>query len=211
MYSESILKALTLAKRNLVDMIYKNANVEGLGTTFPKTDAILNNAPTNTRLEEVLFIINMRDAYHFLFDNLDYANCVMLIRQLNKICGDKLFYGAGQARKQNVTIGGTSWVPPIPIESEVTDDINNINKIEDPVSKALAYFCYLCRTQIFIDGNKRVAQLIANKVLIENGIGILSIPVERLEEFDYLLVRYYETNDARDLCTFLCHYCIERV
>lgn len=47
MYSESVLKVLTLAKRNLVDMIYKNANVEGLGTTFPKTDATLNNAPTN--------------------------------------------------------------------------------------------------------------------------------------------------------------------
>jgi len=29
--------------------------------------------------------------------------------------------------------------------------------------------------------NKRVAQLIANKILIENNIGIFQIPIERLE------------------------------
>ena len=77
--NENIQKAVTLAKRNIVDMIYKNANVEGLGTTYPSTYAILNNAPVETRRDEVLFILNMRDAYHFLLENIDYTNCFMKI------------------------------------------------------------------------------------------------------------------------------------
>ena len=31
---------------------------------------------------------------------------------------------------------------------------------------------------MFIDGNKRVAQLMANKVLVENNIGIFQIPFD---------------------------------
>ena len=38
--------AIEMAKRLLVDSIWKSANLEGLGTTFPKTEAILANAPT---------------------------------------------------------------------------------------------------------------------------------------------------------------------
>ena len=41
--------AVEMAKRMLVDSIWKSANLEGLGTTFPKTEAILANAPTTTK------------------------------------------------------------------------------------------------------------------------------------------------------------------
>ena len=50
--------AIEMAKRLMVDSIWKSANLEGLGTTFPKTEAILANAPTETKSEEVLFVIN---------------------------------------------------------------------------------------------------------------------------------------------------------
>ncbi len=33
--------AIEMAKRLLVDSIWKSANLEGLGMTFPKTEAIL--------------------------------------------------------------------------------------------------------------------------------------------------------------------------
>jgi prophage maintenance system killer protein len=33
--------------------------------------------------------------------------------------------------------------------------------------RALKYFCYIARTQMFIDGNKRVAQLMVTKVVGE--------------------------------------------
>lgn len=73
--------AIEMAKRLLVDSIWKSANLEGLGTTFPKTEAIPANAPTNTKTEEVLFIVNMKRAWQFLLDNLNYDNCIMLLRE----------------------------------------------------------------------------------------------------------------------------------
>lgn len=203
--------AVEMAKRLLVDSIWKSANLEGLGTTFPKTEAILANAPTTTRTEEVLFIINMKRAWQFLLDNLEYPNSIALLREYNKIVGELLFHYAGEIRTIPVQIGGTSWEPEIPHTGIIIDTLENIDRIEEIERKALKYFCYIARTQMFIDGNKRVAQLIANKVLIQNNIGIFQIPIEKLEEFKLLLIRFYESGDDAEIIDFMKDYCIRRL
>lgn len=155
--------AVDMAKRLLVDSIWKSANLEGLGTTFPKTEAILANVPTTTRTEEVLFIVNMKRAWQFLLDNLNYDNSLMILREYNKIAGKLLFNYAGEIRTIPVQIGGTAWEPEIPQTGVIIDTLKEIEKIEDIEWKALKYFCYVVRAQMFIDGNKRVAQLIEKK------------------------------------------------
>lgn len=67
------------------------------------------------------------------------------------------------------------------------------------------------RNQIFKDGNKRVATIIANKILIENGCGIISVPVELDGKFKNMLVNYYETNDMLELKQWLYDNCIDGV
>lgn len=203
--------AVEMAKRLLVDSIWKSANLEGLGTTFPKTEAILANAPTTTKTEEVLFVINMKRAWQFLLDNLDYGNSLMLLREYNKIVGELLFNYAGEIRTIPVQIGGTTWEPEMPHTGIIIDTIENIEQIGDIELRALKFFCYVARSQMFIDGNKRVAQLIANKVLIQNNIGIFQIPIEKLEEFKRLLIEFYETNHDEEIIEFMQMYCIRRV
>lgn len=56
---------------------------------------------------------------------------------------------------------------------------------------------------MFIDGNKRVAQLMANKVLIENNVGNFQISIESLEDFKELLLRFYETGNDTELIGFM--------
>ena len=203
--------AIEMAKRLLVDSIWKSANLEGLGTTFPKTEAILANAPTNTKTEEVLFIINMKRAWQFLLDNLDYQNCLALLREYNKIVGELLFRYAGEIRTIPVQIGGTLWEPEMPHMGVIMESLEEIERIQDVEMKALKYFCYVARTQMFIDGNKRVAQLIANKVLIQNNIGIFQIPIEKLEEIKTLLIQYYESGNDKEIIGFMKEWCIKRV
>ena len=203
--------AIEMAKRMLVDSIWKSANLEGLGTTFPKTEAILANAPTTTKTEEVLFVINMKRAWQFLLDNLEYNNCIMLLREFDKIVGELLFSYAGEIRTMPVQIGGTSWEPEIPHTGIIMESINEIERIEDLELRALKYFCYIARTQMFIDGNKRVAQLMANKVLIEYNIGIFQIPIEKLEEFKGLLIDFYETGNDAKIIGFMKECCIRRI
>lgn len=203
--------AIEMAKRLLVDSIWKSANLEGLGTTFPKTEAILANAPTQTKTEEVLFVINMKRAWQFLLNNLDYDNCIALLREYNKIVGELLFRYAGEIRSIPVQIGGTAWEPEMPQVGVIVDDISKLETIDDIELRALKYFCYVARSQMFIDGNKRVAQLIANKVLIENDIGIFQIPIEKLEHFKTLLVEFYETDDDEKIIEFMRLYCVRKI
>lgn len=203
--------AIGMAKRLLVDSIWKSANLEGLGTTFPKTEAILANAPTTTKTEEVLFVINMKRAWQFLLDNLNYTNYLALLGEYNKIVGELLFSYAGEIRTFPIQIGGTTWEPEMPNTGIIINKIEELEHIEDVELKALKYFCYVARTQMFADGNKRVAQLIANKVLIENNIGIFQIPIERLEDFKTLLTDFYESDNDEKIIQFMVKYCIRRV
>ena len=203
--------AIEMAKRLLVDSIWKSANLEGLGTTFPKTEAILANAPTETKSEEVLFVINMKRAWQFLLDNLDSPNNIMLLREYNKVVGELLFRNGGEIRTFPVQLGGTSWEPELPNSAAIIEDLQEIDKIDDIELKALKFFCYVAKTQIFIDGNKRVAQLIANKILIENDIGIFQIPIEKLEQFKILLIGFYETANDTAIIDFMKESCIKRV
>ena len=203
--------AIEMAKRLLVDSIWKSANLEGLGTTFPKTEAILANAPTETKSEEVLFVINMKRAWQFLLDNLDSPNNIMLLREYNKVVGELLFRNNGEIRTFPVQIGGTSWEPELPNSAAIIADLQEIESIDDIELKALKFFCFVARTQMFIDGNKRVAQLIANKILIENDIGIFQIPIEKLEQFKILLIGFYETADDTAIIDFMKESCIKKV
>lgn len=203
--------AIEMAKRLLVDSIWKSANLEGLGTTFPKTEAILANAPTTTKTEEVLFVINMKRAWQFLLDNLENNNCLALLREYNKIVGELLFSYAGEIRTIPVQIGGTSWEPEMPQTGIIIEELDELEKIEDVEIRALKYFCYVARTQMFIDGNKRVAQLIANKVLIQNDVGIFQIPIEKLEEFKMLLIQFYESGNDVKIIDFMKKFCVRRI
>lgn len=63
----------------------------------------------------------------------------------------------------------------------------------------------------FQDGNKRVASLTANKIMIENGKGIISIPVELDGTFKTMLVQYYETNQMQPLKEWVYEHCVDGV
>ena len=68
---------------------------------------------------------------------------------------------------------------------------------------------YLMRAQLFYDGNKRLAMLIGNKIMIENGQGILSVRQKDIGRFYALLVAYYESGDKEVIKQFLYHSCID--
>lgn len=56
-----------------------------------------------------------------------------------------------------------------------------IRRVTKPTIKteiAIDTILSVMRRQIFIDGNKRVAMLFANKIMIENGWGIIMIAQE---------------------------------
>lgn len=200
--------SISMGKRQLVDSIWKSAGIEGLGTTFPNTEKILENIPVQTRRDEVLFIVNMKRAWYFLFDNVDYPNNISYLRELNKICMEELSYDAGNIRTAPVTIGGTSWIPELPQEDVIIDKLKEIENMSNRLEAALEMFCFVARTQMFLDGNKRVAQLMCNKIMMQADVGIFSVPYDQIDTFKELLVDYYETNDSNKIKTFFREKCL---
>ena len=53
--------------------------------------------------------------------------------------------------------------------------------------------------------------LLANKILISNGKGILSVPIELDVEFGELLINYYETNDMEKIKRFFYENCLDGI
>ena len=194
--------AIDLAKRMLVSSVYTSCCIEGLSTTFPVTERILDNLTVEAKPSDVVFVLNMRNTWKFIVENIDYTTDLVFIRELNRICGRDLIRGSGELRTVGVRIGGSTYIPPIPDYVSVVHKLSEINRITKDVDRAIEMFCYVAKTQLFIDGNKRVAQLVANKVLIEAGKGILYIPDSKVAEFKELLVEYYE-GDATGLPVFL--------
>ena len=134
------------------------------------------------------------------------------ISQIHKIIGgDSLIINAGFVRTIPVSIGGTSWIPELPIESKIQEELNDLMSIEEPTERSIMLMLYIMRKQMFLDGNKRTAQLAANAEMIKNGCGIISIPIECQLDFTKLLISFYETNNPNVILKFVYDNCISGI
>ncbi len=213
-FKMKISENIFLAKRNIIDNIYKSAKLEGIAVTYPQTEMIFEGLSVEgMRLNDINTIVNLKNAWYFVIDNIEYTPIdFRYISQVHReISNYNLILNPGEMRTFSVSMGGTNWKPNMPNKNEIDENLDIINKIENATDKALTMMLYLMRTQIFSDGNKRVASLIANQILIQNGAGILSIPVECLQEFRNKLIKYYETNNMEEIKQFLYDNCIDGI
>lgn len=65
------------------------------------------------------------------------------------------------------------------------------------------------RKQMFIDGNKRVAMLFANRIMIDHGCGIITIAQDKQPTFYEKLSKFYESGDMKDLKEWIYENCID--
>lgn len=208
-YNMTIEENIFLAKRNIVDNVYSNARMEGLNITFPQTQTILDGVNVQElKLDEIQCILNLRDAWKFVINNIDKEFNLDFICKVNEYVARNESLEWGKLRKGNVSISGTEYVPEIPDTEKVINDIKEINKIENITQRAIEYMLYGMRAQLFWDGNKRTSTICANAIMIKNGKGILKVADKNLKEFNELLTQYYTTNDKNKIRQFIYDNCI---
>lgn len=201
-----------LAKRNIVDSIWRSSHIEGIDVTFPETQQIYDGGNVaRLRIDEIQTINNLKHAWLYILNSIDEEENLNLLKSINSLVGSNLVDRAGNIRNYEVRIGGTNWIPELPDEEKVSKQIEEFNKIECITERAITIMCYLMRTQFFTDGNKRTAMLFANKIMIKNGKGIISIPVEKIEEFGKELTNYYETDNMESLINWIYENAIEGI
>lgn len=219
-YSESELTPkvslnIDFARKNMKTIIYDQAILEGVSTTFPDTELILENGKVNNMTsEDVLKIINLKHAWEFILDkDVILSPTSYYVGQYTaKLINEGFYQDGGRIRVVPVRIGGTEYIPPIPSEEVVRATINNIinDSIED-IDKAIEIALYIMKTQVFIDGNKRTAIILANHYLVSKGKGILVVPYNKVSEFKKLLVAYYEGNCETEIKKFLKEECYQQL
>lgn len=199
-----------LAKRNLVDIIWKSANLEGVNVTFPETQMIIDGfSVADKTIQDLILILNLKKAWQYLLDTINQEVNLSLIQDFNRIIGRDLVYKSGFLRTADIKISGTDYKPKLPIDYEVNAHIKTLLNNENKQDVALDLMLYLMRSQLFFDANKRTAMLIANKILIENGLGVLAVAKKDMNEFFTHLVEFYETNHSSKIKQFFKENCIE--
>lgn len=206
-----VLENMEFARANMKANIYDQAVLEGVATSFPQTEEIIENGVVNgVSAADVQKILNLKHAWEFILDQdvLQSKTNYYMLCHIAKIVNEGFFYDGGRIRGVPVTIGGSDYIPPLPVESMVREEIDEITAQEKTVIDIAIELCLYCmKTQVFLDGNKRAAVIFANHYLIAHGMGFLVIPEKEVSEFKKLLVAFYEGESKNVICNFMKERC----
>ncbi len=209
--SADVISNIAFARANMKMNIYDQAVLEGVATSFPQTEEIIENGKVSgMTATDVQKILNLKHAWEFILDRDVVASRsdYYMLRHIARLVNEGFFAEGGRIRGVPVTIGGSSYVPPLPNEFDVKDKIREIvEENDDAINIAIKLCLYCMRTQIFLDGNKRASVIFANHYLISHGGGILVIPEKEVPEFKRLLVKYYESEELPIIAAFMKERC----
>ncbi len=211
-YNLTLEQNTFLAKRNIIDNIYAGARMEEINVTFLQVKKILEgiNVP-NLKIDEIQCILNLRDAWKYVINNIKEEFNINFICKINELVARNESIEWGVLRSGNVQITGTEYIPDVPEEEVVKKQIAEILKIKNTTERAIEYMLYGMRSQLFWDGNKRTSMICANKIMIENGNGIIKVSDNKLEEFNTLLSEFYTSNDKVKIKQFIFANCIDGI
>ena len=206
-----VIQNLEFARANMKANIYDQAVLEGVATSFPQTEEIIENGKVNgMTASDVQKILNLKHAWEFILDQdvIQSKSDYYVLCHIARLVNEGFFADGGRIRGVPVTIGGSSYIPPLPIEFEVREQIEELLEGSGTdIDKAIRLCLYTMKTQVFLDGNKRAAVIYANHYLIAHGGGFLVIPEVHVPEFKRLLVAYYEGSDPAVITAFLKTNC----
>lgn len=209
--SSRVLLNLDFARANVKNLIYDQAILEGVSTTFPQTETILENGKVyGITATDIQKILNLKHAWEFILDKdvVSAPSDYYLLCHIAKLVNDGFYEYGGKIRSVPVKIGGTMYVPPIPIELDVRERLGKIlHTGTEPIDTAIELCLYSMKTQVFNDGNKRASIIYANHYLIGKGEGLLVIPEKNVSEFKRYLIDYYEGNKERRIKQFMKEVC----
>lgn len=199
-----------LAKKLIIESIYNLAKLEGCSITFLETQLIYNGInDSNVTMDDVRVVRNLKAAWEFYL-NREFGTELNLefLLAVNKRVSNNESLDWGVLRYGNIGISGTNHKPKAPEEQEVREQLEEMKLITNKTLRALKLFLWMCKSQLFWDGNKRSASICCNKVLLDNGCGLLVIQEKDLKEFNTLLSNSYETNQDKEIINFLYEKCI---
>ena len=208
---EKVAINIDLARRYLVDSVFKQVMLEGVATTYSNIETIIHGGKVkDITASDINKVINLKRAWEFIMsvDLANYPTNYAVLCQINQIVQDGFSLTAGRIRSVPVVIGGSTYIPPIPFENQIKQELNDLLNNEEGIDLAIDLVLYVMKKQLFLDGNKRTAVIFSNHYLISHALGLLVVPADKVDEYKKVLVSYYEDESKKpDIAAFLKEKC----
>jgi len=188
-------------ERLAIDLSWKSSQIEGNTYSLLETERLLKDKQTaaGKTKDEAIMLLNHKDAIDFLVANSDYflRLSVSKVEELHSILIKELGVDRN-IRTRRVGITGTNYRPldnefQIREALQLTCDL--VNNRENIFEKALFALVLLSYIQAFSDGNKRVARITANALLL--AYKHCPISFRTVDSIDYkkAMLLFYEQNN----------------
>ncbi len=205
-YEHNISKLSPLAyqmemERLSIDLTWKSSQIEGNTYSLLDTEILLKEQQTakGKTVEEATMLLNHKKAIDFLLQNPDFFEALKIrdIEDIHSMLVEKLDVPRN-IRKELVRIGGTDYIPldnEHQIRESLYDACRLINSKKNVFEKALLTLVLLSYIQAFMDGNKRVARIVANGILITHQYCPISFRTVDASTYKKAMLIFYEQNN----------------
>ena len=205
-------KALFIAEKMRIDFVYNTTALEGNPYTYPEIKTLIEGITVGGhKVFDTEQVLNLNYALSYLI-NLIKDNKFSLNKEtacsIQGIVANREALTWGKFRDGQVFIGGTEYTPP---KAEQLDNIfmqgiTEINDIANPILKAWIIFLWCSLNQFFYDGNKRTSRLLANGILLTQGLPPLTILAKDQLIYNQIMTNFYNTQDATQAIDWLYEY-----
>ena len=159
------------AKMNLTRLVFTNSRFEGVNTTLSQTQTIIDGLGVDgVPIDDINVIVQLKRAWQYII-NEDRPVSLRVMKNINSVVAKMDSLAPGELRNGSgfvATLRG-DFVPPDVDEQAEEKYLQELleNKDKSATEKSIELMYHLMRNQIFWDGNKRTATLIANKYMID--------------------------------------------
>ncbi len=202
-------KALQHMKHLIPLLVYDAVNLEGIEMSLFEVNEILKGYKIKSHyLSDQNMTANQAKTWEFIFDKVkadDFPINKKTLLQIHAIAGHEEALEWGCFRHGFVTISGSEYSPPDPNALDLHWDelLKFINQFDDVYDQAIALFLQMVRAQFFWDVNKRTGRFMMNGLLLSYGYPIINVPVKRKQEFNSLMLAFYDSSDMQPMNQFL--------
>lgn len=192
------------ARANFVKLVHTDARFEGVNTTLPQTQTIMDGLGVNgVPIDDINVIVQLKRGWQYITTD-DHPLTLEVERHINKIVALHDSLDPGHFRTGNSTVQISSkedFVPPdvdVAAEEKWLADLLNDAAMSD-TERALRLLYHNMRGQLFWDGNKRTAMLTVNKLMIDHGVGLINVPLDKWPDWNNLISQYYRSGDMAEI------------
>lgn len=191
-YSFSQDQNRRFAKMNLTRLVFTNSKFVGVNTTLPQTQTIIDGVGVNgISIDDINMIVQLKRGWQYII-NEDRPISMRVMKNINSIVVN---LNPKEFKDGSTSIGKlmSSSIDEHAEENYLQELLKDENK--SVTEKSIEMMYHLMKYKIFWNGNKRTATLIANKFMIDNGVGLINIPLYYWDEWNKLISDYYYDND----------------